>query len=77
MFPDISLAIFIMPPSIEELEQRLRLRSTENEESLRKRLEKAGYEMTFSGKFDKTIVNDNLEDAVKQAIQAVSQFLKP
>jgi guanylate kinase len=77
MFPDISLAIFIMPPSIEELEKRLKLRSTENEESLRKRLEKAGYEMTFSGKFDKTIVNDNLEDAVKQAIQAVSQFLKP
>jgi guanylate kinase len=76
MFPDISLAIFIMAPSLEELEKRLRLRSTENEESLRKRLEKAGYEMTFSGKFDKTIVNDNLEDAVKQAIQTVSQFLK-
>jgi guanylate kinase len=77
MFPDISLALFIMPPSLDELEKRLRLRSTENEESLRKRLEKAGYEMTFSGKFDKTIVNDNLENAVKQAIQAVSQFLKP
>lgn len=76
MFPDISLSIFIMPPSLEELEKRLRLRSTETEESLQKRLEKAGYEITFSGKFDKTIINDILEDAVQQAIQTVSQFLK-
>jgi guanylate kinase len=75
MFPDISLSIFIMPPSIEELEKRLRLRSTENEAGLKKRLEKAGYEITFAGKFDRIIVNDILEDAVRQAIQAVSQFL--
>jgi len=75
MFPDISLSLFIMPPSLEELEKRLRLRSTENEESLRKRLEKAGHEITFSGKFDKIIINDNLEDALRQAIQTVSQFL--
>lgn len=76
MFPDISLSIFIMPPSLAELEKRLRLRSTETEESLRKRLEKAGYEITFSGKFDKIIINDNLEDAVQQAIKTVSQFLQ-
>jgi len=76
MFPDISLSLFIMPPSLAELEKRLRLRSTENEESLRKRLEKAGYEITFSGKFDQIIINDKLEDAVHQAIQAVSLFLK-
>jgi len=75
MFPDISLSLFIMPPSLEELEKRLRLRSTENEESLRKRLEKAGQEITFSGKFDKIIINDILEDALRQAIQTVSQFL--
>jgi len=76
MFPDISLALFIMPPSLEVLEKRLRLRSTENEDSLKKRLEKAGHEITFSGKFDEIIINDNLEDAVRHAIQAVSQFLK-
>ena len=75
MFPDISLALFIMPPSLAELEKRLRLRSTENEESLKKRLEKAGYEITFSDKFDKTIINDNLEDAVNTAINTVRQFL--
>ena len=77
MYPDNSLSIFIMPPSLEELEKRLRLRSTENEESLRKRLEKAGQEITFSGKFDKIIINDKLEEAVHLAIQTVSQFLKP
>ncbi len=75
MFPDNSLSIFIMPPSLEELEKRLRLRSTETGESLRRRLEKAGNEITFAGNFDKTIINDKLEDAVLMAIQAIKQFL--
>ena len=75
-FPDISLSLFIMPPSQEELEKRLRMRSTEDEESLRKRLEKAGQEITFSEEFDKIIINDNLEDAARQAIEVVSQFLE-
>jgi guanylate kinase len=76
MFPAISLSLFIKPPSLEELENRLRLRSTETEESLRKRLDKAGSEMTFARGFDMIIVNDVLEVAVKQAIDAVAQFLK-
>jgi guanylate kinase len=75
MYPDISLSLFIMPPSMEELEKRLRLRSTETEDSLSKRLEKAGNEITFAGNFDKIIINDKLEDAVRQAIQTVRQFL--
>jgi guanylate kinase len=75
MFPDISLSIFIRPPSIEELEKRLRLRSTETEESLRKRLDKAGSEMAFAGEFDRIIVNDKLDIAVIEAIAAVSEFL--
>jgi guanylate kinase len=77
MFPEISLSLFIMPPSLLELEKRLRLRSTEDEEGLKKRLEKAEYEMTFSKKFDRIIINDLLEDAAQQAIYAVSKFLKP
>lgn len=75
MYPDQSLSIFIMPPSLEELEKRLRLRLTETEESLRKRLEKAGYEMSFADRFDKIIINDKLEEAVRQTIDAVSQYL--
>ena len=77
MFPEISLSIFIMPPSLDELENRLRLRSTETEESLRKRLDKADSEMTFSGEFDRIIVNDKLDEAIKKAIDAVANFLKP
>jgi guanylate kinase len=76
MFPAISLSLFIKPPSLEELENRLRLRSTETEESLRKRLDKAGSEMTFAREFDMIIVNDVLDVAVKQAIDAVAQFLR-
>lgn len=76
MFPEISVSVFIMPPSLEVLEKRLRLRSTETEESLRKRLEKAGFEIGFAENFDVIIVNDILEVAVDQAIQTVRQFLE-
>jgi guanylate kinase len=76
LFPDISLSIFIMPPSLEELGKRLRHRSTETEDNIARRLEKAASEITFSGKFDKIIVNDDLEKAVSEAIQTVGQFLK-
>lgn len=76
MYPEISLSLFIMPPSIEVLEQRLRLRSTETEESLRKRLDKAGKEIGFAGHFDVVIVNDILEQAVAEAIETVDKFLR-
>lgn len=76
MYPEISLSLFIKPPSLEELENRLRLRSTETEESLRKRLDKAGSEMTFAGEFDIIIINDILEVAVKKAIDSVGRFLR-
>jgi guanylate kinase len=77
LFPDITLAIFIMPPSLEELGKRLRLRSTETEENIARRLDKARSEITFSVKFDKIIINDDLEKAVSEAINTVSPFLKP
>jgi guanylate kinase len=75
LFPHISFAIFIMPPSLEELGKRLRMRSTETEENIARRLEKAGTEITYSDKFDRIIINDDLEKAVSEAIQAVSKFL--
>jgi len=50
-----SLAIFVMPPSIAHLEERLKLRQTETTESLQKRLEKVNYEITFADKFDKLL----------------------
>ena len=74
-FPDISLAIFIMAPSVEELEKRLRSRSTDDDETIKKRIAKAEYELSFAQQFDKIIVNDNLEDAVKETYTGIKGFL--
>jgi len=70
-----ALAIFVMPPSIKHLEQRLRGRSTESEENLSKRLEKAELEMSFADEFDRIIINDNLETAIAEAKEIVTEFL--
>jgi guanylate kinase len=75
LFPEISLALFIMPPSLEVLERRLRLRGTESPESLHTRLTKAGSEIAFAGQFDRVIINDDLERAVAETIAGVRQFL--
>lgn len=62
--PD-AVMVFVAPPSLEELERRLRGRGTENEEKIQKRIETAGFELTFRDQFDYVIVNDRLEDAVR------------
>ena len=74
-FPDISLALFIMPPTLQELEERLRRRGTETEDSIKTRIAKASSEITFANHFDRIIINDILEQAVEQAIEQVRQFL--
>ena len=74
-FGDNALAIFIEPPTIEELGRRLRNRGTENDESLKKRVEKAEYELTFAPLFDKVILNDDLDTARREAVSAVKDFL--
>jgi len=76
-FPDQSLAIFVMPPSIEELEKRLTGRSSDSDESIRKRIEKARKEISYSNQFDVVIVNDVLETALEEAEQTVRKFLTP
>ncbi|MDP4185324.1 MAG: guanylate kinase [Bacteroidota bacterium] len=70
-----ALAIFIQPPSIQELENRLKLRSTDSEEVIAKRVAKAEYELTFADKFDKVIINDKLEDALKEAEETINAFI--
>jgi len=75
-FGDAALAIFVMPPSIEVLEQRLRTRGTESEESIQKRLGRSSKELGEADKFDVTIVNDDLERAVSQTKKVVEQFLE-
>ena len=71
-----AFAIFVMPPSIEVLELRLRQRKTETPESLAKRVEKAREEILVAGQFDKNIVNENLEIACAEADRLVEEFLK-
>lgn len=70
-----SLSLFIEPPSIEELEKRLKARGTESPESLKARISKASYEMTFKDRFDHVIVNDKLEQACSEAEAIVRSFL--
>ena len=74
-FGDNALAIFVEPPTVQELENRLRNRGTETEESLRKRVEKAEYELSFAPQFDKIILNDNLDDAREEMLQTIREFL--
>lgn len=74
-FEDRALAVFVKPPSIEELERRLRTRSTESEESLMKRVGKASKEMAYAEKFDVILVNDDLETAKREAEGLVRDFI--
>jgi guanylate kinase len=75
-YPHNSLSLFIEPPSIEELERRLRARGTETPESLQARLNKASYELSFKSQFDHIILNDKLERACAEAEEAVREFLE-
>lgn len=70
-----ALTVFIMPPDIETLEKRLRTRATDSEETILKRLAKAEFEMGFADQFDKVIVNDKLDKAVKETYQTVMDFI--
>lgn len=71
-----ALAIFILPPNEDILEERLRGRGTEDEESLQKRLSKAKKELSYYTRFDKVILNDILEHAVEEAKLCVEKFIK-
>ena len=74
-FADQALALFIMPPSISVLKERLESRSTDEPEKIKIRLEKAEKELEFAEKFDLVIVNDKLDAAIREAYKAISDFL--
>lgn len=75
-FPEQTLAVFVQPPSIEEMEKRLRNRQTDTEEKIQERVAKAEREFKFSKDFDIILVNDNLETAKKEAEFLVRDFIK-
>src|ERR1041385_5724969 len=73
-FGDKALAIFVKVPSMEVLKQRLNDRGTESEESLSRRLFKASFEMSFQDKFDVVLLNENLENSLKEAQKLYDSF---
>jgi guanylate kinase len=75
MYGDKALLLFIRLPDFETLENRLRARSTENDEQLNVRLNKARLEMEYEQYADVTVLNDNLETAQQHALQVVSEFI--
>ena len=74
-YGDDALSVFVQPPSVQELEERLRVRSTETEEKIRTRLEKATSELSFANRFDVILVNDDLDKTFWDAEKIVSEFL--
>ena len=76
-YKDDSLLIFIQPPSLSVLEDRLRDRNTETEETIKKRLDRAKFEIEYgNNNFDIIITNNNLEDAIEEVSNKVLEFIK-
>jgi guanylate kinase len=75
VFQENALAIFVQPPSYEELEKRLRHRSTETEDKILQRMSKANTELSSAPHFDYILVNDNLEKAIIKAKELVQEFM--
>lgn len=74
-YPDHSIAIFVAPPSVEELKNRLTKRCTDTPEMIERRVGKATLEMSYAPQFDVVIVNDQLEKAKKEIETVVRNFL--
>ncbi|MCZ2298958.1 MAG: guanylate kinase [Chitinophagales bacterium] len=74
-YPNNTLSLFIQPPSINALRERLESRGTETSESLNTRINKAAYEISFNQLFSKIIINDNLDVACNDAAKVVENFL--
>lgn len=75
IYGDQALSIFVMPPSVEELRRRLVGRATDSEADIQKRVDKAEYEMSYAPKYDKVVVNDNLEKAVAEVRALITEFV--
>lgn len=73
-YGDDALAVFVQPPSVEELRNRLISRSTETEEKIKMRIAKANYELSFAGKFDVIVTNNDLTKACSEAEEIIRKF---
>lgn len=75
-FPNQTLAVFVQPPSIEEMEKRLRNRKTDTEEKIIERVRKAERELQYASEFDIILVNDDLSEAKRKALDLVGNFIR-
>ncbi len=74
-YGDRALSLFIQPPSIDELRCRLEARATDAPEVIEQRLARAEFELSLAPKFDRIVVNDDLETAKQEALQIIKEFL--
>ena len=74
-YPQQTLAVFVSPPSVEELERRLKFRQTESDEKIAMRIEKAEREIARAPEFDVILENHDLDTAKKEAYELVSKFI--
>lgn len=74
-FPEETLAVFVKPPSIDELKIRLKKRKTESEDKINMRIAKASAELATAPLFDKIVVNSDLDEALQEAYTLVSEFI--
>jgi len=75
-YGDEALAVFVQPPSVEELRKRLKGRETETDEKIQMRIAKAEHELSFASEFDVVLINDNLEVAFAEAEKIIAEFLE-
>ncbi len=75
LFGDRALSVFIMPPSVGALRERLVGRGTDTPEAIERRLAKAEQEIAYAPKFDRVVINDDLETAYAEALAVVGDFL--
>ncbi len=76
LYPKETLAIFVKPPSVKELENRLRNRKTDTEEKIQERLSKATEELSYEKDFDVVVVNKDLDKARVEAYELVQSFIQ-
>lgn len=74
-FPEETLAVFVKPPSVDELKIRLKKRSTESDDKINMRVAKASVELATAPQFDKVIKNYDLDVALKESYQLVADFV--
>lgn len=76
IYNDALLAVFVRPPSLEDLRRRLTARNSETPESYKARILKAEHELTYAPQFDHVIINDSLQNALDEAVKLLNQFRK-